>query len=124
VFAPAAAKLAAGARLEDLGPEIRDPVQFSLPQPARSGRGAIGSVIYVDRFGTLISNIPGEWADRETVVQVKRRASAPLKNTFGDVAPGQLVAFVGSGGTIEMAIRNGSAATTLGAGVGTEVRIT
>jgi S-adenosylmethionine hydrolase len=123
VFAPAAARLAGGGRLGEMGREISDPVRFVLPEPTRSGRTATGSVIYVDRFGTLVSNIPGEWADHETVVQVKRRALAPLKKAFGEVAPGQLVSFVGSGGTIEVAIRNGSAVTTLGAGVGTEVRI-
>jgi S-adenosylmethionine hydrolase len=123
VFAPAAAKLAAGGRLGDLGPEIRDPVQFDLPQPSRNGREATGSVIYIDRFGTLISNIPGQWADGEGVVQVKRRALAPLKNTFGDVAPGALVAFVGSGGMIEVAVRDGSAAAKLKVGIGAEIRI-
>jgi S-adenosylmethionine hydrolase len=124
VFAPAAARLAAGARIDELGPEIRDPVQFALPEPTRNGREATGSVIYVDRFGTLISNIPGQWADGETVVQVKRRALAPLKRTFGDVAPAQLVAFVGSGGTIEVAVRDGSAAAKLKVGIGAEVRLT
>jgi S-adenosylmethionine hydrolase len=38
------------------------------------------------------------------------------------VDPGHLVTFVGSGGTIEIAVRNGSAERLLGAGVGTTVR--
>ena len=45
-----------------------------------------------------------------------------LVRTFGDVARGQLVALVGSGGTVEIAVRDGSAARMLGVGVGAEVR--
>ncbi|MGH7671965.1 MAG: SAM hydroxide adenosyltransferase [Gemmatimonadales bacterium] len=45
-----------------------------------------------------------------------------LRHTFGDVARGALVAFVGSGGTVEVAVRDGSAARLLGVGVGAEVR--
>jgi len=39
-----------------------------------------------------------------------------------EVAGGQLVALVGSGGTVEIAVRDGSAARLLGVGVGAEVR--
>ncbi len=45
-----------------------------------------------------------------------------LARTFGDVGRGALVAFVGSGGTVEIAVRDGSAARLLGVGVGAEVR--
>jgi len=45
-----------------------------------------------------------------------------LRRTFGDVERGQLVAFVGSGGAVEIAVRDGSAARLLGVGVGAEVR--
>src|SRR5207237_837608 len=40
-----------------------------------------------------------------------------------DVGVGQVVAFVGSGGTVEIAVRDGSAARLLGAGVGAEVKV-
>ncbi|HEV8382524.1 MAG TPA: SAM hydroxide adenosyltransferase, partial [Gemmatimonadales bacterium] len=46
----------------------------------------------------------------------------PLRRTFADVAPGELVAFTGSGGTVEIAVRDGSAMRMLGLGVGAEVR--
>jgi hypothetical protein len=45
-----------------------------------------------------------------------------LRRTFGDVATGGLVAYVGSGGEIEVAVRDGSAARRLGLGVGGRVR--
>jgi S-adenosylmethionine hydrolase len=45
-----------------------------------------------------------------------------LRRTFGDVSPGTLVAYVGSGGMVEVAVREGSAARLLAVGVGAEVR--
>jgi len=46
----------------------------------------------------------------------------PLRRTFSDVEPGQLVAYLGSGGQVEIAVRDGSAARRLGVGVGGRVR--
>src|SRR5216117_3348572 len=97
VFAPAAGQLALGAALAHLGHAITDPYLSPLPSPRHDGAAVVGEVIYVDRFGTLA-------------------------RTFGDVGRGQLVTFVGSGGTVEIAVRDGSAARLLGVGVGAEVR--
>jgi S-adenosylmethionine hydrolase len=46
----------------------------------------------------------------------------PLRRTFSEVEHGQLIAFAGSGGEVEVAVRGGSAARLLGVGVGAEVR--
>ena len=46
----------------------------------------------------------------------------PLRRTFGDVATGGVVAYVGSGGEVEVAVRDGSAARRFGVGVGARVR--
>jgi hypothetical protein len=126
VFAPAAAALASGARLEDLGSPITDAYRSPLPTPRGDGIGVVGEVLYVDRFGTLVSNIPG--GDVEPGVRIRVRGGGggtdvgALRRTFGDAERGALVAFVGSGGTVEIAVRDGSAARLLGVGVGAEVR--
>jgi S-adenosylmethionine hydrolase len=82
----------------------------------------IGEVIYVDRFGTLVSNIPGPAVEPGVRIKVGGTEIGLLSRTFGDVGRGALVAFVGSGGTVEIAVRDGSAARLLGVGVGAEVR--
>jgi hypothetical protein len=123
VFAPAAAALATGKRLEELGSPITDATHTPLPTPHHDGTAVMGEVLYVDRFGTLISNIPG--ADVEPGVRIRVGGGTdvgPLRRAFGDVERGTLVAFVGSGGTVEVAVRDGSAARLLGVGVGAEVR--
>lgn len=122
VFAPAAASLATGASLESLGAIITDPYHSPLPTPRTDGLTVVGEVIYVDRFGTLVSNIPGNAVQLGVRIKVEGTDVGSLSRTFRDVARGALVAFVGSGGTAEIAVRDGSAARMLGVGVGAEVR--
>ena len=122
VFAPTAARLAGDTPLRSLGPEVSDPLRIVLAEPRRDGTTVTGVVVHVDHFGNLITNIPGAWVRPAQRVRVGS-AGIPLLRTFGDVVSGGLVAFVGSGGTVEVAVRDHSAAARLGGGVGTEVRL-
>jgi S-adenosyl-L-methionine hydrolase (adenosine-forming) len=122
VFAPAAAALAIGTRLENLGSPVTDATHAPLPTPHHDGTAVMGEVLYVDRFGTLISNIPGPDVEPGVRIRVAGTDVGALRRTFGDVERGTLVALVGSGGTVEVAVRDGSAARLLGVGVGAEVR--
>jgi len=122
VFAPAAGQLALGASLSHVGHPITDPYRSPLPVPRQDGTVVIGEVIYVDRFGTLVSNIPGQAVEPGVRIRVAGTEIGTLARTFGDVTRGALVALVGSGGTVEIAVRDGSAARLLGVGVGAEVR--
>ncbi|HXM38350.1 MAG TPA: SAM-dependent chlorinase/fluorinase [Gemmatimonadales bacterium] len=122
VFAPAAAALAVGAPLEGLGSPITDPNRSPLPAPHHDGTAVMGEVLYVDRFGTLVSNIAARAVEPGVRIRVAGTDVGSLRRTFADVERGALVAFVGSGGTVEIAVRDGSAARLLGVGVGAEVR--
>ena len=83
----------------------------------------MGEVVYIDRFGTLITNIPATAIGGVGRVTIGGEFSAPVGRTFRDVELGALVAFGGSGGTVEIAARERSAAQALGVGVGAEVRV-
>jgi S-adenosylmethionine hydrolase len=122
VFAPAAAQLANGTALTHLGQSISDPQRNPLPEPHADGAATVGEVLYIDRFGTLVTNIPGALVEPGVRLRVEGTEVGTLRRTFGDVERGQLVAFIGSGGTVEVAARDGSAARLLGVGVGVEVR--
>src|SRR2546428_12510418 len=100
MFAPAAAELATGTALSHLGSPITDPYRAPLPAPYFDGTAVRGEVIYVDRFGTLISNIPGERVEPGVRIRVAGTEVGALRRKFGDVERGQLVAFVGSGGGV------------------------
>ncbi|HKV72004.1 MAG TPA: SAM-dependent chlorinase/fluorinase [Gemmatimonadales bacterium] len=122
VFAPAAARLAMGVSLDELGDLIDDVHRSPLPEPRADGVALLGEVIYVDRFGTLVSNIRAEDVEAGVRITVEGKDVGSLRRTFGDVEPGQLVAYMGSGGEVEIAVRGGSAARLLGVGVRAEVR--
>jgi S-adenosylmethionine hydrolase len=110
IFAPAAAHLAIGLPLRKLGPPIANPVRLSPPEPRLHADGTIeGEIVYVDRFGNLITNLAGL---AEGTIGCAGR-ELPVRRTYGDAAPGELLALTGSDGELEIAVRNGSAADVL-----------
>jgi S-adenosylmethionine hydrolase len=123
VFAPAAARLAAGAMPADLGSAISDPVRLERQRLGHRGGNLVGRVVHVDRFGTLVTNIPGARVAAEATVRIGPY-DLQLRRTFADVAPGDPLALIGSGGFVEIAIRDGRADTVLGATRGAEVSAT
>ncbi|MCU0621199.1 MAG: SAM-dependent chlorinase/fluorinase, partial [Gemmatimonadales bacterium] len=123
VFGPAAARLAMGYPLATLGaPYAGTPARLPAHEIRYEGKVVIGQVIHEDRFGTLVTDLTAEDVPPYAVVFVGDFEVGPLRRTFGDVASGGLLAFVGSAGMVEVAVRDGSAARRLGAGVGNEVR--
>ena len=111
VFAPAAAELALGATLDALGSPALDVVVRRTPEPRRLADGSIeGQVITIDRFGNAVTNLLGL---RAQSVEVNGTA-LPLRRSYADVREGDAIALVGSTGLIEIALRDGNAAATLG----------
>lgn len=123
LFAPAAAALAAGARLTSLGEAFAGiPERIAYTLPHYEGKTVVGEVVYIDRFGSLITNLTSELVPTYATLEVEDLDLGPLKRTYDDVTTGGLLAYIGSGGSIEIAVRNGSAARRLGVGVGGRVR--
>jgi S-adenosylmethionine hydrolase len=123
LFAPAAAHLALGVDPARLGPAVRDPVRLAWPE-VRAVAGAVaGAVVHTDRFGNLITSIHARSVqplDADVVIRVGGR-DVPLVGTYADLPPGRAGALVGSGGRLEIAVREGSAAAALRARRGTPV---
>ncbi len=123
VFAPAAAALAGGAHLRSLGARFAGiPVRLTYTEPRYEGKSVVGEVVYVDRFGTLVTNLTPELVPSYATMEIEGLDAGKLRRTFGDVPTGGLVAYIGSGGDVEIAVRDGSAARRLGIGVGGRVR--
>lgn len=121
VFAPAAAAIARGIPIDDLGRPAVEPIVRRTPEPTRGANGALeGVVIVVDRFGNAVTNLLGL---RGGVIEVGTHR-IPIRHTYAEVPVGEAVAVVGSTGFIEIAIRDGDAALRLGIRRGTTVRLT
>ncbi|MDQ3366766.1 MAG: SAM-dependent chlorinase/fluorinase [Myxococcota bacterium] len=112
VFAPAAAALARGVDAHLAGSHVR--LTGMLPWGARA-RGQ-GRVVHIDHYGNLVTDLPpGEAGDAISIIG----HTLPIVSTYEDVAPGELLAYVGSARTIEIAVREGRADTRLDVGRGT-----
>ena len=123
LFAPAAAYLASGGVVADLGPTVPDSVVPEAVAPVFVGPGqARGAVIAVDRFGNLQTNLPKAWLEGAYAVEVGRHR-LPVARTYGDVGPGEGLALIGSNGYVEIAVRDRSAAEVLDAAEGRTVTL-
>jgi S-adenosylmethionine hydrolase len=124
IFAPVAAHLARGVPLNELGEPLTEIVTFPLPQPQVLPDGdVVGHVLHIDRFGNLILDVrEGDCILSEgLVLEVAGRRIQGLGRTFTDVPVGELVAYIGSSGHLEIALREGSAAQSLDMEIGDKI---
>jgi S-adenosylmethionine hydrolase len=132
IFAPAAAYLSRGTPLASLGPPVRSIEKLELPRVAQSSHELRGEVIYVDGFGNLITNIDRDrvvqfdacFRDKSVSVRIKPGTTAiRIVDTYAALPKGAPLATFGSFGLLEVAIRDGNAATHFGAGPGSSVSV-
>jgi S-adenosylmethionine hydrolase len=125
LFAPAAAWLAAGREPAGLGPRVSPdvPARYSPPAAERLGGAIRGEVLRADHFGNLITNIPSSWVSPTALVEIAGEVISGLRTHYGTVGHGELLALVGSGGTLEISVRSESAAARLGVGRGASVHV-
>jgi S-adenosylmethionine hydrolase len=137
VFAPVAAHLASGATPDRMGEPISLRTLVQLPTRAprlyKTAQGTVvsGQVIYVDRFGNAITNLPQRLLDpllnncpTAPVIEVADHRIIGLSTSYSDVQEGTPVALIGSEKLVEIAVRNASAAQRLKLRPGDPVRIT
>lgn len=123
VFAPVAGALAAGASLADVGPAIEPAALVRLPPagPRQTAEGWLGEVVEVDQYGNLITDLPPPPPGETVVVTLGDVALEGPRAAYAEVVSGALVVVVGSEGTLEVAVRDGSAAARLGLDAGAPV---
>jgi S-adenosyl-L-methionine hydrolase (adenosine-forming) len=124
IMAPLAAHLAAGIADQDTGP-IVDVYQPGLIPATKSFPGGVeGEIIYIDRYGNAITNIPeAALPEAAVVVSLAAREDLVLCSLYQDVAVGEPLALINSDGLLELAVREGNAARLFGASVGEAVRV-
>jgi S-adenosylmethionine hydrolase len=133
VFAPAAAHIAVGVPLEELGPRI-DPdglVRIQVPEPEVGRTQVSTEVLVIDRFGNVSTNarrkhieaLGVKSGDRVEIRLTLDRYYAHVAEAFADADQGELILYEDSYGLMTLAISNGDAAGLTGVGTGDEIRI-
>ncbi|HEY0872872.1 MAG TPA: SAM-dependent chlorinase/fluorinase [Vicinamibacterales bacterium] len=127
-FAPAAAWLAKGIQLPALGRAVSSIHRIDIDQPVVNGNEMGGTVLRVDRFGNLVTNI-----DRKSFEKFSGGGSVQIDAggttvgrivaTYADIGSGEVCALFGSTDHLELAANAGSAAEMLELGRGAPVRI-
>lgn len=126
IFAPVAAHLARGETVDRFGRVTSSYICLPLPAVERKREGHLaGSVLHVDRFGNLVTNISA--ADispfRKIRVSVKQRSIDGLVESYESLKRGEIGAILGSAGYLEIFSSRGSAARILKAGRGAPIRV-
>jgi S-adenosylmethionine hydrolase len=129
IFAPVAARLACGSRLDEAGSPV-DPdglVALELTRAAVVDGVLVAHAIYVDSFGNVQLDADGGGFVLGQELCVARAGGAPAParfgRTFADVAVGELLVYEDSSRRLAVAVNQGSAAASLGVSVGDELRI-
>ncbi len=143
IFAPAAAHLAGGVPLDNLGTILPTLSDFSPPQLALTADGVTGEVMHIDHFGNVITSIGMlDWVtERRLKLAARFGSSLPqtefdgtkvelelnnqvfygIRRTYSESLPGEALAIVGSSGFLEVAINQGHCAARLGTAIGDPV---
>jgi S-adenosylmethionine hydrolase len=118
IFAPVAAYLSLGVKPASFGPSINSWREISFPDPAMKQAKLIGEIVHIDAFGNLVSNI-----DRKSLLQfskgysfavrIGRKTIQGLKKGYWEAMKSEPIALIGSGGFLEISVREGNAQKAL-----------
>lgn len=124
LFAPAAGLLSLGVAIEELGTPLKNIERIGRRGCRRIKAGLSGKVIYIDRFGNLVSSIrESDIKDRKGMVEYKGENIGFLKKTFGEAASGQPLGYINSFGYLEIGVNLGSAKEHFDAILGDKIQI-
>ena len=133
IFGPIAARLASGATPAELGRPVERSslIRLNLPEPVVDGNVLTGTILHVDRYGNLITNISVPLAERaglrlgrQVHIQIgEQTIFARVATTYGDVPEGEWVILKNAEGAVELARNLASAAEAVKARAGAPVVI-
>jgi S-adenosylmethionine hydrolase len=123
IFAPVAAHLAAGVKPLQLARQIDIASLVQLPEPRIiiTEDTIEGEIVYVDRFGNLVTNIPADKIQQNASISVAGTQCGTLAESYSGGKDGEPVALLASHGFLEIGINQGSALRFFGGGVGKPV---
>ncbi len=126
VFAPIVARLAGGAVPAELGEHRDDMALLDVARPERrSETQVLGEIIYINRFGNLVTNIHETDLANCEVQRVRAGdfTLGPLRNSYDEVPPKMPLSLFGSAGYLEIAYNGDRADQRLEYGPGVLVTV-
>ena len=112
IYAPIAAWISKGVPLNQIGNELRDPFRLQLPAVQKVKDTLIqGQILAVDRSGNLITNLKPTDVPRAYKILAGQREIISIHKRYQDGAPGEIFVVPGSTGYLEIAVKDGSAAS-------------
>ena len=124
LFAPVAGHLSLGVLPQEMGEEVDSLTCLPVDAPTWEDDRLRGRVVHIDRFGNLITDLPSSLLDEAPQLKVDVGGSR-IRGLSANYAQGDgLLALIGSYDTLEVALKNGSAAAKLGAHIGDAVLVT
>ncbi len=115
LFAPAAAWLARGKSLTQMGEPVKDWVRS---EPLKGVR-----VVSIDRFGNVVTSLRPEELTAGTALVCGGVRVSGMARTYQEAPAGAPFLIVGSSELVEISVRRGSAAKRLGLSVGDELSV-
>jgi S-adenosylmethionine hydrolase len=130
IFTPVAAHILNGVLFEHIGPIIKDFVDLDFGNYEMTNNSANGKIIYIDKFGNIITNISGDRLSKVLNYNKEVTLSIFSKNlivkfvkAYNFVKEGEILLTIGSSNLLEIALNQGNAAKKLSVKVDDEVRI-
>ena len=115
IFAPVAARLAAGMALQAVGPPIRDYLKLTF--------GDKPTVVHIDKFGNIVTSLRPQELSPNPALRISGTRVGSICKTYAEGRPGELFIVVGSSGFVEVAMNRGSAADRLDVTRGVEFEV-
>ncbi len=129
LFAPIAGWLSRGIPVSHFGEEIEDFMTIHLPEWVSPREGVLeGEIMYIDRFGNAITNIPSDvlapfiQGDERVRIVLKGR-QVPMKRHYAEAEDRGLYCLINSFGLLEFFIYRGNAAENFGLKTGDMVGV-
>ena len=129
IFAPAAAHLANGINPEDFGPRINEVKKPEFSKFTREKGGLVGTVLHVDGFGNIITNITKKEVEQTYLRGVTRlelphyEVKLKLGKAYGEVKPLEPIALIGSHDFLEIALNQGNASKKFRVKAGDRIKL-
>jgi S-adenosyl-L-methionine hydrolase (adenosine-forming) len=124
IFAPIAAWISRGVPLTKIGTDLRNPLRLQLPAIQKVKDNLIqGQILAVDRFGNLITNLKCTDVPHAYKILAGQREIASIHETYQEGSPGEVFVVPGSTGYLEIAVKDGSAASAIKIKAGSSIGV-